>query len=144
MEITPSSRLIFAAVERLFTLVLIAPLQVCSLLSLLMKTVLIAPLQSPWSSVTQGPFYISGYYRLWALACALFNCATSSHSLQRVPLILRLLLHSLTQNHPFFIQHLPCLSFHSFPSLWPRLRTPHPFPPSLLSPARIIASGLMI
>jgi len=36
---------------------------VCSLLSLLMKTVLIAPLQSPWSSVTQGPFYILGYYR---------------------------------------------------------------------------------
>jgi len=27
-----------------------------------MKTVLIAPLQSPWSSVTQGPFYILGYY----------------------------------------------------------------------------------
>ena len=42
--------------ERLFTLVLIAPLQVCSTLYLYSNIVLIAPLQSPWSSVTQGPF----------------------------------------------------------------------------------------
>jgi hypothetical protein len=49
-------RLIFVAEERVFTLVLIAPLQVCSKVFYLSNTVLIAPLQSPWSSVTQGPF----------------------------------------------------------------------------------------
>jgi hypothetical protein len=48
-------RLIFVAEERVFTLVLIAPLQVCSKVFYLSNTVLIAPLQSPWSSVTQGP-----------------------------------------------------------------------------------------
>ena len=49
-------RLIIAAVERIFPLVLIAPLQVCSSSLHNINTVLIAPLQSPWSSVTQGPF----------------------------------------------------------------------------------------
>ena len=44
--------------DGLFPLVLILPLQVCSKQSLIVNIVLILPLQSPWSSVTQGPLIL--------------------------------------------------------------------------------------
>ena len=44
--------------EPIFPIVLIAPLQVCSSSLHTINIVLIAPLQSPWSSVTQGPFVL--------------------------------------------------------------------------------------
>ena len=47
-------RLIFAAEEQLFTLVLFPPLQVCYTLFSTLNTVLFPPLQSPWVPVTQG------------------------------------------------------------------------------------------
>ena len=47
-------RLIFAAEERLFTLVLFPPLQVCYTLFSILNIVLFPPLQSPWVPVTQG------------------------------------------------------------------------------------------
>ena len=56
-------RLIIAAVERIFPLVLIAPLQVCSSSLHTINIVLIAPLLSPWSSVTQGPFVLRVFNR---------------------------------------------------------------------------------
>ena len=51
-------RLIITAVEHIFPLVLIAPLQVCRSSFHTINIVLIALLQSPWSSVTQGPFVL--------------------------------------------------------------------------------------
>ena len=48
-------RLIFAAEEQLFTLVLFPPLQVCYTLFSILNIVLFPPLQSPWVPVTQGP-----------------------------------------------------------------------------------------
>jgi hypothetical protein len=47
-------RLIFAAEERLFTLVLFPPLQVCYTLFSILNIVLFPPLQSPWVPVTPG------------------------------------------------------------------------------------------
>ena len=44
--------------DGLFPLVLILPLQVCSKQPLIVNIVLILPLQSPWSSVTQGPLIL--------------------------------------------------------------------------------------
>ena len=46
--------------------------------------VLFLPLQSPWSSVTQGPFY-SRFNRLWALACDTFKPLASTLLLHTSP-----------------------------------------------------------
>ena len=91
-------RLIFAAEERLFTLVLFPPLQVCYTLFSTLNIVLFPPLQSPWVPVTQGSLLsriITGYGP-WpatplntALACIVFNalikfqlnCFTPSHKI---------------------------------------------------------------
>ena len=95
-------RLIITAVEHIFPLVLIAPLQ------------------SPWSSVTQGPFVLRVFNRLWALTRALFELTAQTPFLQRSPSIARSLLHSLLQNHSFFIHNLLSLSFHSFRLISPQ------------------------
>jgi hypothetical protein len=49
-------RFIFAAASRKLALVLFLPLQVSSILFYSSNIVLVLPLQSPWSSVTQGSF----------------------------------------------------------------------------------------
>ena len=57
-------RLIFAAEEWLFTLVLFPPLQVCYTLFSTLNIVLFPPLQSPWVPVTQGSL-LSRIITIW-------------------------------------------------------------------------------
>ena len=59
----------------MFPLVLISPLQVCSKGLSIVNIVLIPPLQSPWSSVTQGPL------TLWVLTGLAIHKASTTPDL---------------------------------------------------------------
>ena len=72
---------------------------------------LIPPLQSPWSSVTQRPFYWLEINRLWALACALFNPITSTlqgtHSFEEQEPILPQIEAAVEQGIPISLDTIP-------------------------------------
>ncbi len=83
-------------------LVLFPLLQVSSTSYYLVNIVLFPLLQSPWSSVTQGPFWM-GYNRLWALAHALIKLHTSTHSHSTLPSFTTHFLIILSNYHSLFI-----------------------------------------
>ena len=137
-------RLIFAAVERIFPLVLIPPLQVCVHCFSIMKYSLNPSTAVPLVLCDSRALYRLDLHRLWALACALSKPYASSHSLQRFPSFARALLHSFLQNPSFFLQLTLSCSFHLYLSPWPHPRTPPPFPPSCCLPVRITVVFILI
>jgi len=137
-------RLIFAAVERIFPLVLIPPLQVCVHCFSIIKYSLNPSIAVPLVLCDSRALYRSDLNRLWALARALSKLYASSHSLQCFSSFAHTLLHSLLQNPSFFFQLTLSCSFHLYLLPWPHPRTPPLFPQSRRLPARITASGPMI